>query len=344
MKSPALIALSLVAFFSGASAARADALAAPTDNGGAIDLSFGKSDTATLASATTLSAEKQVEKQATPTEPTTPSNSTPSRSPALSFDPPVVAEVATVPAPSPPPVAPAPSTTTQADLFTGGSDSLVARTVGHAEGTRTPNGSKTRAYYGHSDPGNGVWNMGSFSYQHGANSPEEADEKQLRRLERQAEVIRQKADAQRLNLSLEEELNAIDLANQAPLAALDTPGYIEWLKKARDRGLTGSEAVLWARTQSYWNPRRNRWEAPGLGNTEDNISHDQNRRLTAIARALDVYQQQTVARRKEEEPQIKVANKPPQESIADQIIFQDLAKPQPPSKATALTTAAAESQ
>ncbi|HEY9884859.1 MAG TPA: hypothetical protein V6C98_14745 [Thermosynechococcaceae cyanobacterium] len=344
MKSPALIALSLVAFFSGASAARADALAAPTDNGGAIDLSFGKSDTATLASATTPSAEKQVEKQAAPTEPTTPSNSTPSRSPALSFDPPVVAEVATVPAPSPPPVAPAPSTTTQADLFTGGSDSLVARTVGHAEGTRTPNGSKTRAYYGHSDPGNGVWNMGSFSYQHGANSPEEADAKQLRRLERQAEVIRQKADAQRLNLSLEEELNAIDLANQAPLAALDTPGYIEWLKKARDRGLTGSEAVLWARTQSYWNPRRNRWEAPGLGNTEDNISHDQNRRLTAIARALDVYQQQTVARRKEEEPQIKVANKPPQESIADQIIFQNLAKPQPPSKATALTTAAAELQ
>jgi len=346
MKSPALIALSLVAFFSSASAARADALAAPTDNGGAIDLSLGKSDPATLASATTPPAEKQVEKQAAPTEPTTPSNPTPSRSPALSFDPPVVAEVATVPAPSPPPVAaPAPSTSTQADLFTGGSDSLVARTVGHAEGTRTPNGSKTRAYYGHSDPGNGVWNMGSFSYQHGATSPEEADEKQLRRLERQAEVIRQKADAHRLHLSLEEELNAIDLANQAPLAALDTPGYIEWLKQARARGLTGSDAVLWARTQSYWNPRLNRWEAPGLGNTEDNISHDQNRRLTAIARALDVYQQQTVARRKEEEPQIKVANKPPQEAIADQIIFQNLAKPQPrTSDESAATTVAAELQ
>jgi hypothetical protein len=176
-------------------------------------------------------------------------------------------------------------------------------------------------------------------------SPEEADAKQLRRLERQAEVIRQKADAHRLHLSLEEELNAIDLANQAPLAALDTPGYIEWLKQARARGLTGSDAVLWARTQSYWNPRLNRWEAPGLGNTEDNISHDQNRRLTAIARALDVYQQQTVARRKEEEPQIKVANKPPQEAIADQIIFQNLAKPQPrTSDESAATTVAAELQ
>ncbi|HEY9655075.1 MAG TPA: hypothetical protein V6C50_06255, partial [Crinalium sp.] len=31
-------------------------------------------------------------------------------------------------------------------LFAGGSGSLVARTVGHAEGTRTPDGRKTRAY------------------------------------------------------------------------------------------------------------------------------------------------------------------------------------------------------
>ena len=129
-----------------------------------------------------------------------------------------------------------------------------------------------------------------------------------------------------LNLSLEEELNAIDLANQSPLAALETPGYVEWLKKARDRGLTGSDAVLWARTQSYWDPQRNRWNAPGLGNTEGNISHDQNRRLTAIAQALDVYQQQAMARRKEDEPQEKVADKPLQEKVADQIIFQNLSR------------------
>jgi hypothetical protein len=325
MKSPALIALSLIAFFSSAFAARADTLAAPTDNGGAIDVSINTSgtpspsDTSTLANATVLSAEKQTTSpiDATPTAPTPTT--------ALSFDPPVASTAVTAPPPpTPPTVASAPSSNTEADLFTGGSDSLVARTVGHAEGTRTADGNKTRAYYGHSDPGNNVWNLGSFSYQHGARSPQEADEKQLRRLQRQADVIRQKADAHRLSLSLEEELNAIDLANQAPLAALDTPGYVEWLKKARDRGLTGSEAVLWARTQSYWNPRLNRWEAPGLGNTEGNISHDQNRRLTAIARALDVYQQQTLARRKEDEPQDRVAEKPPAEKVADQIIAQDL--------------------
>ena len=60
-------------------------------------------------------------------------------------------------------------------FFEGGGDSLVAKSVGSAEGTRTPSGGYTRAYYGHVDPGNGVWNLGSYSYQHGAVSPQEAD-------------------------------------------------------------------------------------------------------------------------------------------------------------------------
>ncbi|XGV95583.1 MAG: hypothetical protein ACAF41_22925 [Leptolyngbya sp. BL-A-14] len=253
---------------------------------------------------------------------------------ALSFEVPK-AKAATVTPKSSPSVQTTTPTAVSADLFVGGSDSLVARTVGHAEGTRTADGKKTRAYYGHSDPGNGVWNLGSFSYQHAAQSPEDADEKQLRRLQAQADTIRERAASHRLTLSLEEELNGVDLANQAPLAALDTPGYVEWLKQARDRGLKGSDAVLWARTQSYWNPRRNRWEAPGLGNTEDGISHDQNRRLTAIARALDTYQQQQVAQQQERDRQDKVASKPPQEQVADQIIFQDLS----PSKAEAVAQA-----
>lgn len=317
MKSPSLLAFSLLAFLSTAhQAARAD-------NGGVIDFAVADNAPASASSTSTLDAPS-----------TAPASASVSASPALSFIPPAVSAppteassstpVAREDAPSPQAIAPVTS-----NIFAGGSDSLVARTVGHAEGTRTPNGSKTRAYYGHSDPGNGVWNLGSFSYQHGAKSPEEADEKQLQRLQRQADVIRQKADSHRLNLSLEEELNAIDLANQAPLAALDTLGYVERLKQAHDSGLTGSDAVLWARTQSYRNPRTGRWEAPGLGNTEGNISHDQNRRQTAIARALDVYQQQTLARRKEEELQDKIADKPPAEKVADQIIFQNLSQPKP---------------
>lgn len=297
------------------------------DDGGALDFSIHHAD----SSATVAVLPTQTDTAPTPADPVGSSPVGHASPAALSFDPPKAsASVASVPKGE----TLSPVATDGDTLFAGGSDSLVARTVGHAEGTRTADGHKTRAYYGHSDPGNGVWNLGSFSYQHAASSPEDADEKQLARLKRQREALRQKAAAARLQWSREEELNAIDLANQAPLAALDTPGYVEWLKQAHDRGLTGEDAILWARTQSYWNPRKERWEAPGLGNTEGSISHDQNRRLTAIARALDTYEQQAQARPKAAEPPVKVATRPPQEhppqeSAADRIIFQDLSPPRP---------------
>jgi hypothetical protein len=180
------------------------------------------------------------------------------------------------------------------ELFQGGADSLVARTVGHAEGTRTADGQKTNAYYGHVDPGNAHWNMGSFSYQHcdPTCTPETADERQLARLRRQTAVLQQRAAAQDLTLTLEEALNGIDLANQAPLAALDQGGYIDQLKAARQQRLTGSDAVLSARTWAFRNPHTQTWDAPGLGNQFESISHDQDRRLSAIARALANYHAQ----------------------------------------------------
>ena len=171
-------------------------------------------------------------------------------------------------------------------MFAGGTDSLVARAVGSAEGTRTPEGHKNPAYFGHIDPGNGVWNMGTFSYQHGANTPEEADAKQLKRLQRQTEVLRQKAEAKGLALSQEELLNGIDLANQAPLAALDRGGYLDWLEEAHSLGMSGSDAIVWARTRAFIDPDTRRWNAPGLGNNVYSISHDQERRANAIARAM----------------------------------------------------------
>lgn len=177
-------------------------------------------------------------------------------------------------------------------LFQGGSRSLVARVVGSAEGTLTPAGDRTRAYYGHRDPGNGVWNRGLFSYQHGAKSPQEADRKQLRRLRRQTEVIYQKAARLGLKLSLFETLNAIDLANQSPRAALSRGGYVDRLAQTREAGLEGDEAILWDRTRSFLDPDTHRWTAPGLGNTEPRITRDQARRMRAIARAVHSYQQQ----------------------------------------------------
>ena len=171
-------------------------------------------------------------------------------------------------------------------LFEGGTQSLVARAVGAAEGTRLPSGEKTAAYYGHVDPGNGVWNQGTFSYQHEAASPEEADRKQTQRLRRQVTELHHWAKAIDVPWGLEEQLNAIDLANQAPLAALSTAGYLDRLHEAYARGYSGSEAILQARVYAYLDPETNRWNAPGLGNTLESITADQQRRQSAIAAAI----------------------------------------------------------
>lgn len=177
-------------------------------------------------------------------------------------------------------------------LFEGNSDSLVAWAVGSAEGTRTPNGAINPAYFGHTDPGNRVWNMGTFSYQHGASTPAEADQKQLARLQNQGDVLRARALKHGLNLTLEETLNGLDLANQSPLAAIGRVGYIERLAEAKANGYEGSEAILVARTRSYINPNTGRWNAPGLGNTEPSIRRDQQRRANAVAQAIAAYEAQ----------------------------------------------------
>jgi hypothetical protein len=180
-----------------------------------------------------------------------------------------------------------PATGQQLDqLFAGGTDSLVAKAVGSAEGTRTPEGDKTWAYYGHTDPGNGVYNLGTFSYQHGASSPDDADQRQLLRLKSQARQIQDDAESRRLTLGIAEQLNAIDLANQAPKAALSSGGYLDRLQEAYQMGLRGDEAILWARVRSYIDPSTQRWNAPGLGNNFAQIEADQRRRMDAIARAV----------------------------------------------------------
>ncbi|MFK8182827.1 MAG: hypothetical protein AB8B99_05585 [Phormidesmis sp.] len=176
-------------------------------------------------------------------------------------------------------------------IFAGGSKSLVAHTVGSAEGTRHWSGQRTKAYYGHTDPGNGVWNLGTFSYQHEASSPEDADEKQLRRLKSQGIQLQQQASQRGLQLSLQEKLNGLDLANQAPLAALGEGGYVDRLAQAYRLQLKGEEAIAWARVRAYIDPNTQTWNAPGLGNNLHSISKDQERRMAAIDKALRAYEQ-----------------------------------------------------
>jgi hypothetical protein len=250
---------------------------------------------------------------------------------------------------TPQPTAHTPGATNSASLdvlFQNDSYSIVATAVGSAEGTRTPDGGRTWAFQGHVDPGNGVWNLGTFSYQHGASSPDEADRKQLERLKGQAQTLRRAAQERGITLTLEEELNGIDLANQSPRAALSRGGYMDRLKEAHDIGLRGSDAVLWARTRSFLDPDTNRWNAPGLGNTTRGVTNDQDRRIRAIARAIEAHQkaQQVAAipsvpieqatvppptAAPEVQPE-QVASQPPavkqdEEAIANDIISLDLA-------------------
>ncbi|NJL56266.1 hypothetical protein HC928_14640, partial [bacterium] len=96
----------------------------------------------------------------------------------------------------------------------------------------------------------------------------------------------------------------------SPAAALDR-GYIDWLKRAHDLNMSGLDAIAWARTRSFLDPDSGRWNAPGLGNNIHRISHDQERRMRAIDRAIAAHQEAI-------EPTPEPA---PEESTADQIIF-----------------------
>ncbi|MGB3296997.1 MAG: hypothetical protein WBA76_01915 [Phormidesmis sp.] len=200
-------------------------------------------------------------------------------------------------------------------IFEGGSGSLVAHAVGSAEGTRQWDGEQTRAYYGHRDPGNGVWNLGTFSYQHEATSPEDADEKQIKRLKAQGFELEEQASQQGVRLTLPEKLNGLDLANQAPLAALGKGGYIEQLAQAHQLQLQDEAAIAWARTQAYKDPDTKLWNAPGLGNNAYSISQDQERRMSAISQALGAYRQTT-----------SLDDLAPDDLASDDLPLEDLAK------------------
>jgi hypothetical protein len=101
-------------------------------------------------------------------------------------------------------------------------------------------------------------------------------------------VLQRKAAALNLQLTAEELINGIDLANQAPAAALDRESYLDWLQQARSLGMEGQDAIVWARTRAFIDPDTQRWNAPGLGNNLYSISRDQERRAQAVAAALEI--------------------------------------------------------
>jgi uncharacterized protein (TIGR02594 family) len=101
-----------------------------------------------------------------------------------------------------------------------GSNALAAIVIGSAEGTRRPDGGFTRAFGGHTDPGNAVHNRGSFSYQHAASSPADADRRQLQTLQGRLPAYEAAARGAGLNANDPRLASAyLDLYNQSPTAA-----------------------------------------------------------------------------------------------------------------------------
>ena len=101
-----------------------------------------------------------------------------------------------------------------------GSNAPAAIVIGNAEGTRRPDGGFTAAYGGHTDPGNAVHNRGSFSYQHTATSPADADRRQLATLQGRLPTYEAAARGAGLDPNNARLASAyLDLYNQSPSAA-----------------------------------------------------------------------------------------------------------------------------
>jgi murein DD-endopeptidase MepM/ murein hydrolase activator NlpD len=155
-------------------------------------------------------------------------------------------------------------------------DELLTCAIGNAEGTKDDNCQPNSAYFGHTDPGNGAANLGAFSYQHGASSPREADAKQIKRLRKAEQSIQQKAvEKFGQPLSKAALVNALDLWNQAPLTGDD---FVAHLRTADP----SPQEIIDARSRSFVDPARGQLDAPGLGNSEETVRHDQTRRTDEV--------------------------------------------------------------
>lgn len=149
--------------------------------------------------------------------------------------------------------------------------------IGINEGTRTPNGGYTKAYYGHRDPGNGAWNLGTVSGQQGG-SPQSSDQRWAGILTQTAISVapilarvglpQNTAGFQRILF------NVLDLKVQAPAAV---PDFLKRLPQIVRQGVT-IEAIAKARADSFINPATGKLEAAGFGNNYQTLLRDQRSR------------------------------------------------------------------
>lgn len=153
--------------------------------------------------------------------------------------------------------------------------------IGIAEGTRTPSGANTKAYYGHWDPGvANRRNRGTISADTG--TPAQADRKWMGILSQVSATV--SPVLQRLGLPANSAgwnrvmFNVLDLRVQAPGALQD---FIGKLPDVIRQGVT-IEAIAKARADSFINPRTGRLEASGFGNNYSRLFADQRSRAGAF--------------------------------------------------------------
>jgi hypothetical protein len=180
-----------------------------------------------------------------------------------------------------------------AELFAN-PNSIGTIALGAAEGTRTHDGHKTALWHHHIDPGNGALNQGTFSWQLGARTPEEADYRGLLRIQSEAiPAIIQQAQHQQVGLDTETLIQAADLWNQSPPAGAE---FIKNLKTCLQQGIASNlDALLCARTQSFYNPDTGELEASGFDGDPTWLEDDQLRRIHAIQQVLEANQERLFA-------------------------------------------------
>jgi hypothetical protein len=149
--------------------------------------------------------------------------------------------------------------------------------IGINEGTRTPNGGYTKAYYGHRDPGNGAFNVGTVSGQQGG-SPQSSDQRWagiLTQTMTSVTPILVRNGLPQNSVGFQRMLfNIADLKVQAPAAV---PDFVRRLPQIVRQGVT-IEAIAKARADSFINPATGRLEAAGFGNNYQTLLRDQRSR------------------------------------------------------------------
>ena len=172
-------------------------------------------------------------------------------------------------------VASAPATPVPLAISTDRHPIMVA--IGINEGTRTPDGGYTKAYFGHRDPGNGKLNVGTVSGQQGG-SPQSSDRRWMGMLTNTAVKVTpllQRMGIPQNSVGFNRLLfNALDLAVQAPAAL---PDFLKRLPRIIQAGVT-IEAIAKARADSFFNPATGRLEASGFGNNYARLLADQRSR------------------------------------------------------------------